>query len=370
MTRAKNAQSIMLKNLADVCGGTVGWWVCGWAFAYGGPYKDGMNENRFVGTKQFFGSGFLTVDSEGNQTPDPDGGALMLSWFFQWAFCGAAATIVSGGVAERVTFPGYLVFSFVMTAFIYPLIVCWTWGYGWLAGSSENAINEVGFMDFAGSGVVHMTGGIGALVGAYVAGPRSDRFDDKGEPDETGEFAPHSVPLVVNGTFTLWFGWYGFNCGSTLAMSDAATGALAAQVAMNTTISAAFGGIATFFILYYTSKKYDIIGMCSGILAGLVSITAGCGNVESGSAAIIGTIGAFIYIGAKKLLIKLQIDDPLDAFPIHGACGIWGVLAAALFDWGNGFDFAHGWNGFSCVTNEDTRWTRTWMAWSARWTRT
>jgi Amt family ammonium transporter len=190
-------------------------------------------------------------------------------------------------------------------------------------------------------------------VGAYVAGPRSARFDDKGEPDETGEFAPHSVPLVVNGTFTLWFGWYGFNCGSTLAMSDAATGALAAQVAMNTTIAAAFGGIVTFFILYYKSKKYDIIGMCSGILAGLVSITAGCGNVESGSAAIIGTFGAFVYIGAKMLLMKLQIDDPLDAFPIHGACGIWGVLAAALFDWGNGFDFAHGWNGFSCVTNED-----------------
>jgi Amt family ammonium transporter len=350
--RAKNVQNILMKNLADVCGGTIGWWACGWAFAYGGPYTaDGFTESGFIGTKQFFGSGFLTTDGEGNQTPDPDGGALMLSWFFQWAFCGAAATIVSGGVAERVVFPGYLVFSLVMTSFIYPLVVCWTWGFGFLAGGEDGWPNEVGFMDFAGSGIVHLTGGVGALVGAVASGPRNGRFLESGEPDNSGEFDAHSVPLVVLGTMILWFGWYGFNCGSTLGLSDAATGALAAQVAMNTTISAASGGITVFFIKYGQIKKYDVVGFCSGILAGLVSITAPCGSVEAGSAFLIGTIGGGIYVCVSTLLKKMQIDDPLDAFPIHGACGAWGVLAAALFDWGTGFNHAHGWNGFSCVTD-------------------
>jgi Amt family ammonium transporter len=353
--RAKNVQNILMKNMADVCGGTIGWWACGWAFAYGGPYtEDGYTESKFIGTRQFFGSGFLTTDSQGNQIPDPDGGAMMLSWFFQWAFCSAAATIVSGGVAERVVFPGYLAYSVVMTAFIYPLVVCWTWGYGWLAGSAEDGyINEVGFMDFAGSGIVHMTGGVGALVGAMAAGPRDGRFLADGTLDDSGEFDAHNIPLVVLGTFILWFGWYGFNCGSTLGMSDAATGALAAQVAMNTTIAASSGGITVFGLQFGILKKYDLVGFCSGILAGLVSITAGCGNVESGSAFLIGVIGGVIYLGTSRLLKKLKVDDPLDAFPIHGACGAWGVLAAALFDWGNGFDFAHGWNGFSCVTGAD-----------------
>jgi len=344
-----------MKNMADVCGGTIGWWACGWAFAYGGPYtEDGYTENKFIGTRQFFGSGFLTTDSQGNQIPDPDGGAMMLSWFFQWAFCSAAATIVSGGVAERVVFPGYLVYSVVMTAFIYPLVVHWTWGYGWLTGSAEDGyINEVGFMDFAGSGIVHMTGGVGALVGAMAAGPRDGRFLADGTLNDSGEFDAHSIPLVVLGTFILWFGWYGFNCGSTLGMSDAATGALAAQVAMNTTIAASSGGITVFGLQFAILKRYDLVGFCSGIIAGLVSITAGCGNVESGSAFLIGVIGGVIYLCTSRLLKKLKVDDPLDAFPIHGACGAWGVLAAALFDWGNGFDFAHGWNGFSCITGAD-----------------
>merc|ERR1719188_2886468 len=227
--------------------------------------EEGLNENRFIGTKQFFGTGFLTTDDDGNQTPDPEGGALMLSWFFQWAFCSAAATIVSGGVAERVQFPGYLIYSFMMTAFIYPVVVCWTWGYGWLAGGTEKTINTVGYMDFAGSGVVHMSGGVGALIGAIAAGPRTGRFTSS----NPSEFDSHSVPFVVLGTFTLWFGWYGFNCGSTLAMSDAETGALAAQVAMNTTVSAACAGIVTFVLRYVVTKPhlYDVGALCNGILA-------------------------------------------------------------------------------------------------------
>eukprot|EP00933_Yihiella_yeosuensis_P013982 TRINITY_DN12715_c0_g1_i2.p1 TRINITY_DN12715_c0_g1~~TRINITY_DN12715_c0_g1_i2.p1 ORF type:complete len:297 (+),score=66.63 TRINITY_DN12715_c0_g1_i2:61-891(+) len=192
-----------------------------------------------------------------------------------------------------------------------------------------------------------MAGGVGALVGAIIAGPRKGRFEF---PDD---FAPHSLPLVVLGTFILWFGWYGFNCGSTLGLADAATGQMAAHVAMNTTIAAATGGLVVFILrLIITKGLYDIGGFCNGILAGLVSITAPCGNVECGSAFGIAILGGLLYEGSSRLLKKLKIDDPIDAFAVHGACGAWGTLAAALFDWGKGFDYYHGWSGFSCMTKD------------------
>jgi Amt family ammonium transporter len=209
---------------------------------------------------------------------------------------------------------------------------------------------DVGVVDFAGSGVVHVTGGVAGLVGTIVLGPRQGRFPAwRVQP---GEFDPHSLPLVVLGTMVLWFGWNGFNCGSTLEMNEEA-GLLAAQVAMNTTISAATGGLAVFCLRYVMTKSYDVCGLCNGILAGLVSITAPCGNVEAGSALAIGLIGAFVYQGASVLLVRLEIDDPVDAVPVHGFCGCWGVLAAALFDWGVGFDNFHGRSDFHCMTDED-----------------
>jgi len=160
------------------------------------------------------------------------------------------------------------------------------------------------------------------------------------------------LPLVVLGTFLLWFGWYGFNCGSTLGLHTAAQGMLAAQVAMNTTISAAAGGITVFLLRYAMIRRYDLGALCNGILAGLVSITAGCGNVESGSAFFIGIVGGCLYLSASTGLKTLRIDDPLDAFPVHGVCGAWGVLAAALFDWGKGFDHVHAWSGFDCMRDD------------------
>jgi Amt family ammonium transporter len=356
--RTKNASNVLMKNLVNVIVGTIAWWIFGWAFAYGGPYEDGYLKSGFIGSKQFAGGGFMTSDSDGNQqgfTPDADGNPMqstMLSWFFQWAFCTAAATIVSGGVAERVKSGAYAFYSFFMAALIYPVVVAWTWGYGWLS-----KVGDVGYMDFAGSGIVHLTGGISALAGTVILGARKGRFD---ENTDENEFAPHSLPLVVFGTFCLWFGWYGFNCGSTLGLHTAEKGALAAQVATNTTISASVCGIIVFsmrygiFWLTLGKPLYDVSGLCNGILAGLVSITAGCGNVENGSAFVIGLIGAFVYQGASMLLQKLKIDDPVDASAVHGACGIWGVLAAALFDWGNGFDHFHGWSGFHCMQVSET----------------
>jgi Amt family ammonium transporter len=349
--RAKNASNVLMKNLVNVCVSTIAWYAFGWAFAYGGPYDDdGLLQNGgFMGTKQFFAGGFFTTDDDGI-IMNPDGTAdapfagtynVPLGWFFQWAFCATCATIVSGAVAERVLSPTYAAYAFIMAAFIYPVVVAWTWGYGWLVD-----LFDVGYMDFAGSGIVHLCGGASGLAGTLVLGPRKGRFE---RPDE---FQAHNLPLTVLGTCILWFGWYGFNCGSTLGMSDASTGALAATVAMNTTIAAAVGGITVFFLRYGISHQYDVGGLCNGILAGLVSITAPCGNVEAGSAFAIGFIGAVIYQGSSMLLVKLKIDDPVDAVPVHGFCGIWGVLAAALFDWGNGLDHFHGWSGFSCMTDD------------------
>ncbi|CAJ1399571.1 unnamed protein product, partial [Effrenium voratum] len=339
--RAKNASNVLMKNLVNVCVGTIGWWVMGWALAYG----DGNGTDLF-GTTGFFGNGFYTKDATtGVITPvscTSDGcQSTMLSWFFQWAFCTAGATIVSGGVAERVKGPTYAAYAFVMTSLIYPVIVHWSWGSGWLS-----TLFDVGYMDFAGSGVVHLTGGVSALAGTVVLGPRKGRFVN---PEE---FEAHNLPLVVFGTFALWFGWYGFNPGSTLGMKSGSDGALAAQVAMNTTLAAATGGITVFVLRFAVLRKYDVGGLCNGILAGLVSITAGCGNMESGSAFATGLIGAIVYQSASMLLQKLKIDDPVDASPVHGFCGIWGVLATTLFDWGKGFDHYHGWSGWDCSLDD------------------
>lgn len=343
--RVKNVQHILLKNLTDVCVGTMGWFVLGYSFAYRGVDNDddGFLDNGFIGEQGIGGFG-MSHGVDGKYTPTMAGDyAMYVHWFFQWAFCTAGATIVSGSVAERVHFEGYAVYSLVMTSFIYPVLVAWTWGYGWIAGE----VNSVGYIDFAGSGVVHMTGGIGALVGACFAGARKDRWEKE------SEFVPHNLPLIVLGTFILWFGWYGFNCGSTLSMHDDITAYKASLVAMNTTISAATGGITVLMIQYALTRKYDLGALCNGILGGLVSITAGCSNVNVGSALMIGILGGCVYSAASATIKKLKIDDPVDAFSVHGACGAWGVLAAALFDWGEGFKYANGWSGFTCVTGDD-----------------
>jgi Amt family ammonium transporter len=164
------------------------------------------------------------------------------------------------------------------------------------------------------------------------------------------EFQPHSQPLIVLGTFILWFGWCGFNSGSTLGLSDPGTALVAAHVMMNTTLSAATGGLTVFILMFAITKKYDCSALCNGILAGLVSITAPCSNVESGSAVLIGLLGGIIYVGSAALVKKLKIDDPVDASSVHGTCGIWGCIAAALFDFGSGTDKHHGWGGFSATS--------------------
>lgn len=291
--RAKSVENILFKNLADACLGALVWFLVGWGFAYG--VSD--SEDVFIGSKDF-----LADDSKD-----------YVNFFFQWCFAATAATIVSGAVAERVTIQGYFCYTVLITGFVYPVVVYWVWsGAGWLNGGSDLSLN-----DFAGSGVVHMVGGFSGLMGAWILGPR------------TGQCQAHSIPFQVFGTLILWFGWYGFNCGSTLAAYEQT--ATAGRVAVTTTLAAASGGMMSLVIAKFVEGKYSSARMCNGILAGLVAITAGCASVGTGSSIIIGAVGAMFYFAGSKLLDYAGIDDVLDAFPVHGCAGAWGVVAAGIF---------------------------------------
>lgn len=323
--RAKNTKNILLKNLMDGCLGALVWWFIGFHLAYG--TKDectgGSDCNGFVGNgKNVF------MNKVAELAPLGYSGNYYAGWMFQWAFAAAAATIVSGAVAERCQFIAYLAYTTALTGVIYPVVVNWGWSsHGWLSPwtGTEPYLGANGMIDFAGSGIVHMTGGVAALVGAIFLGPRTGRFSPSGE---CIDMPGHSSVLVALGTFILWFGWYGFNPVSTLAFEYMET---AARVAVTTTLGAAAGGVTTLSIHYALTKSLDVGPMCNGILAGLVSVTGNCVVVEPWAAAIIGLIGGFVFYGSSALLKKLKIDDPLDASPVHGFCGAWGVIAAGLF---------------------------------------
>lgn len=297
--RSKNTKNALLKNLLDACVGSLAYYLFGYAFAYG-------SQGLFIGWGQF-------AASRGNLT----------EWFFQWAFAATAATIVSGSVAERTSFYAYMAYAFFITGFVYPLVSHWVWGNGFLM----RGLFGVSMVDFAGCAVVHIVGGFAGLSGSYIVGPRIGRFNSAGEVQA---MPGHSAPLVTLGTFVLWFGWYGFNPGSALGLSDGKY-LVVARCAVTTTLSAASGGITTLIVKKKTDHIFDLTSVLNGVLAGLVSITSSCAFVETYAALIIGSIGALVYLGAAALLLKLKIDDPLEAFPIHGAAGIWGVSAAGIF---------------------------------------
>jgi len=345
----KNTGTVLMKNLIDVCLGTLAWYFIGYGIAYGVADED---PGRFAGENAFAGNRFIQQDVA-TEFHAPEfyafeddiyfGGKVHFrDWFFQWAFCATAATIVSGGVAERMALPAYVLYSIVMTGVIYPFVVYWTWSTkGWLTiGSGEDADSADGYSDFAGSGIVHLVGGVGALTGAILLGPRKDRFI---KPEL---FKPCAPELCVLGTFILWFGWYGFNCGSQLSMAGDGDAYAACLVAMNSTLAAATGGTTVFLIRLAVArgKEFDMCGMCNGILAGLVAICAGVANVEPSMAIVTGLVGGIFEELGHFLLLALKVDDPLDAFPVHGCGGIAGILTRPLFDWSGAKDTMFGWH--------------------------
>lgn len=337
--RHKNAVNILFKNIATISLGSLMYWAIGYGLAYG---TDGMcvNDDDCAITKEvnvgwsFIGSGNFALTDEND---DNSGKAL---FFFQTMFAATAATIVSGAVAGRVALGAYMGIAVYLSGFVYPVVSHWVWAtFGWLSAfqtGDDAATAEVssvmfqggsggcGAIDFAGSGVVHMTGGMAALVFAAVLGPRIGRFDADGTPVD---IAPHNIALQALGTFILWFGWYGFNCGSTLAFNGNGAG----SVAVTTTLAPAAAVTTAIIFCKAVYGTFDIGVALNAALAGLVSITAPCSSVDTWMAIVIGAIGFFVYHGASKLMLKIKVDDPVDAIAVHGFAGIWGVLSAGIF---------------------------------------
>ena len=308
LTRSKNTTNILFKNLIDFVFATLAFWAIGYAFMYG------SSAGGWIGTSGFFISG----------GDDVVGLPVLAFWFFQLVFAGTAATIVSGAMAERTKFSAYLIYSFFISAIIYPIAGHWVWGGGWL----WTLFGDVGFRDFAGSTVVHSVGGWLALVGAIVLGPRVGRFTKDGKPVA---IPGHSITLATLGVFILWLGWFGFNPGSQLAISGSNADAVA-LVAANTNIAAAAGALAAMVAAWlFVTKKPDLPTALNGTLAGLVAITAPCAYVTPLDSVIIGVVGGVIVVFGAVWLEKLKIDDPVGAVPVHLFNGIWGTLSIGIF---------------------------------------
>ncbi len=307
MCRQKNAVNILAKNLFVFALAVTAYWFVGYSIMYGDPIAAGW---LYFNGLFFDPSVSAELIGEGGLVPTVD-------FLFQSAFAGTAATIVSGLVAERVKFGEFIVFSLVLTAIIYPISGSWQWNGGWLS--------ELGFIDFAGSSIVHSVGAWAGLVGAMLLGPRLGKFVD-GKPQA---MPGHNMAIATLGALVLWIGWYGFNPGSQLAMDQ-----WVPYVAVTTTLAAAGGAIGATVISTVTSGKPDLTMIINGILAGLVSITAGCANLTMAGSWLAGLVGGVIVVFAVSALDAAGIDDPVGAFSVHGVCGIWGTLVIGLW----GFD--------------------------------
>ena len=316
-TRAKNAVNIMMKNLMDFSIGTVAFFLVGFGLMFGAS-------NGFFGTTHFGLSGADWTGGDWNFT----------FLIFQTVFAGTAATIVSGAMAERTKFRGYLAYSVFICAFIYPVFGSWAWG-GLLDGGGW--LESIGFVDFAGSTVVHSVGGWLALAGALVLGPRLGKYDAKGKPKA---IPGHNISLAALGVFILWFGWFGFNPGST-TLGDGEIG----RVAVTTNLAAAAGAIAALFTAWVISKKPDGSMGLNGALAGLVAITAPCYTVSGFGALVIGLIaGILVVLSVYFIDHILKVDDPVGAVSVHGVCGAWGTLSCGLFNLDGGLFYGGGFN--------------------------
>lgn len=301
LIRTKNTCNVLMNNFLDFCMASMGFFMFGYAIMFG-------TGNGFMGFK-----GWFLMGAEGHIGNLP----FYAGWFFHTVFCGAAATIVAGGVAERMKFKGYLIYSFLISATVYPLVGHWIWGGGWLS--------KLGFADFAGSTVVHAVGGTAALAGTMVLGPRIGKYNKDGSANA---IEGHSMALASLGTLILWFAWFGFNPGSTLNVGD---GSRIAHAAVTTNLAAVAGALSGMFFAWRKFGKPDLTMTMNGALAGLVAITAPCALVYPGEAVIIGAIGGIIVVAGTIFLDKIHVDDPVGAVPVHMMNGTWGTLATGIF---------------------------------------
>ena len=330
-TRSKNTANILFKNFVDFMVGSVLFWFVGFGFMFG---SDGAG---FIGMPNFGDLSFYSSNL-------PTEGFLI----FETVFCATSATIVSGAMAERTKFSMYCVYSFFISLLIYPVEGHWTWGGGWLCNSDEGSfmMNTFGavFHDFAGSAIVHSVGGVLALVGAIVLGPRHGKYDKNGK---SHAIPGHNLMAAALGGFVLWFGWFGFNPGSQLAASGEVNRVAISHVFLTTNLAAVAGGFGTMFTSWIKYGKPSFSLTLNGILAGLVGITAGCDLVSPLGALIIGLICGIVLVFAIEFIdAKLHIDDPVGASSVHGVCGILGTLLTGLFALDSGALYGHGFGFF------------------------
>ena len=314
-TRAKNAANIVMKNVMDMSLGSIVFWILGFGLMFG------EDIGGFIGAPDFFVKG--------------DYGAAYPSssfFIFQTMFCATAATIVSGAMAERTNFLVYCIYSVLISALVYPISGHWIWGGGWLA--------EMGFHDFAGSTAVHMVGGVAALIGAKMIGPRIGKYNEDGS---VNAIPGHSIPLGALGVFLLWFGWFGFNGASTVCATGDEALISMGDIFITTNMAAAAGATATMIYTWVRYGKPDVSMTLNGVLAGLVAITAGCDVVSPAGALIIGLIaGVLVVVAVEFFDQKLKIDDPVGAVSVHGVCGAFGTIVTGLFATKDGLFYGGG----------------------------
>jgi Amt family ammonium transporter len=335
-TQAKNAAHVVSTNFAIFGLGFIGFYLVGFSFSFGGFSYSAFGMDAPVGSA-LIGSGDWIFFWKGGWalTGDAITPAAIGFFLYMVAFMDTVATIPTGSMAERWKWSSFVVWGFFCGAIYYPVIAAWTWGGGWLAKTWSSMSLGAGYVDFAGSGVVHAVGGVAAFTGAIVIGPRIGKFGADGKPRT---IAGHHVPMAMLGTFILLFGWFGFNAASTFAATDVQF----AVAATNTAIAGAFGSIAA--MLYITRKtgKPDPGMMVNGMLAGLVAITAPCAFVSPWAAAVIGTIAAVLIIESVYFFERRGIDDPVGAISVHGVGGLFGLLSVGVFANGT---YGAGWNG-------------------------
>ena len=312
LVRQTGVVNTLAENFIDAAVTLLAWWTTGFAIAFG------TTSNGFFGVDGFFLSNAFTLNNGAIEYAMGSGGSTapintLTLFFFQFAFSATASTITTGAMAERTEFKGDLIYAFIMGAVMYPIVVHWVWNNGgWL--------NKLNFHDFAGSSVVHTVGGWTSLVGAYLLGPRPNRV--------WGQIPPaHNLGYATIGTMILWFGWYGFNAGSTLTLEN--TG-LVGLVVVNTTLAASTGAVAAMLYIYFRFKQWHLFCGLNGSLAGLVAVTAGCAYIMPWAAALIGLVAGVLVLVVVDIIEWFEIDDPVGAFAVHGSCGMMGTISVGL----------------------------------------